>query len=310
MRLLSSILFLSISLASAAFQEASSPPVDHEKPVIKNSDRNLKKSKAEKHKPGKGPSAGSASSDENYPTGQAKAEDRQNSSNDRVYSVNVVSQAVGPRDPWFVTYVVFTGIGMLIGLGTLGLLYRQTTSTKLAADAANKSATYLSNSERAWILVNRVAVTAGAIDRPEGPQQVFVQCEVQNNGRTPARVLEMRAIWKAGPRTDPGKTWDENLYSPTKHLATPRWVVLPDPKLRTALNCPIPGFTGATGQSLPKPDQAGEANFIHGVVRYWDMFSETNRFTRFCYRWDNAGGAGSLPEGFNRAGGDQYNQQT
>jgi len=144
----------------------------------------------------------------------------------------------------------------------------------------------------------------GAADRPEGSKQVFIQCDAQNNGRTPARILEMRALLGIGPIGDPSKTWDEGLYKPSENAKTPRWVVLPN--LRTALHYPIPGFASAVGQPLPTPPQ-GEAIFIHGVVRYWDMFSETNRFTQFCFRWNE--GTPTKPAQFASAGGDQYNQQ-
>jgi hypothetical protein len=184
---------------------------------------------------------------------------------------------------------------------------RNVAIARSSADAAHNIADHLARSERAWVLITRVAVTAGAIDRPEGPHQVFIQCEVRNSGRTPARVLEMRATMKLGLRSDPSQTWDKSLYKPSESAITPRWVVLPDPDLRTALNYPIPGFIGTVGQDLPTPG-AGQAIFIHGIVRYWDMFEETDRFTQFCYRWDDP--LPNRPEGFRPAGGDQYNQQT
>jgi hypothetical protein len=156
-------------------------------------------------------------------------------------------------------------------------------------------------------LVSKVELTSGASDRPEGNRQVFIQCAARNHGRTPARVLGLKAICAVGPISDPGQTWDESLYDPNGQTV-PRWVILPDKS--SALNCPIPGYVADPGQRIHGPLSDGEAIFIHGVVRYWDTFSETERTTRFCYRWKNAAEVPGMDAGYYPAGGDAYNQQT
>jgi hypothetical protein len=175
------------------------------------------------------------------------------------------------------------------------------------ADAALHQTNHMVASERAWLLVSRIEFTAGASDRPEGTKQVFIQCAAINHGRTPARVLGMKALTAIGPISDPGQTWDESLYDPDGET-TPRWVILPDKA--SALACPVLGFTAEPGQVFRAPLGEGQARFIHGVVRYWDMFSETERFTRFCFRWDNENERPGLGTGFHVAGGDRFNQQT
>jgi hypothetical protein len=151
MRLLLTVMFL----ASITLSLQTSPAVHSEKPVVKNSG-NLKEEKAQKHIASKDSAAVASDTDKNDPTSQPK-EQAHPDSNDRVYSVNVVAQPEPKRDPWFVAYVVITGISVLVGLGTLGLVYRQTSATKLAADAAKKSAevaeSALKLSERADVLL-------------------------------------------------------------------------------------------------------------------------------------------------------------
>jgi hypothetical protein len=119
--------------------------------------------------------------------------------------------------------------------------------------------------------------------------------------------LGLNAIYAPGPISDPGQTWDDRLYDSDGQI-TPKWVILPDKS--SALYCPIPGLFAERGQVLRGGTEEGEAFFIHGVVRYWDMFSETIRFTRFCCRWHNDNETPGFDSGFHVAGGDRYNQQT
>lgn len=173
-----------------------------------------------------------------------------------------------------------------------------------AADASLKQVNYMAATERAWIMDTRATLTAGAKDRPEGSEQVFIHCAAKNEGHSPARVLGMNAILAVGPISDPGQTWDEKLYDFPKD-ATPNWTILPDKS--SALNVPVSGLIGQPGQTIRCPIQDGQTSFIHGVIKYWDVFSETARFTRFCYRYEETPGTFY---GFYRAGGDRYNQQT
>jgi len=191
-----------------------------------------------------------------------------------------------------------------------GLVNAATDNAKSAQDSAEtalKQANHIVASERAWILPISVILSSGASDRSEGNEQVFIQCAAENHGRTAARVLGLKALAAIGPVSDPGQTWDQSLYDPDSQTA-PRTVILPNKA--TALHCPVPGFTAKPGQEVRGDYKPGEALFIHGVIRYWDMFSETDRFTRFCLRWHNVGEPPGTKAGFHFAGGDRYNQQT
>jgi hypothetical protein len=187
---------------------------------------------------------------------------------------------------------------------TLAAIVWQAVISRNAVAVALKQVNYMAASERAWVMDTSVILSAGAKDRPEGSDQVFIQCAAKNEGRTPARVLGMNAIVANGPVSDPGKTWDKKLYSFPKTL-TPKWTILPDKS--SALHCPVNGLTGQPGQTIRKATVDGETSFIHGVIKYWDVFSETDRFTRFCYRYQENPGTAYT---FYRAGGDRYNQQT
>jgi hypothetical protein len=196
------------------------------------------------------------------------------------------------------------GIATWALIFTLGAIVWQAIVGGNAAAAAIKQVNYMASSERAWVMDTTVILSAGATDRPEGSEQVFVQCAAKNEGRTPARVLGMNAILAVGPISNPGKTWDKKLYWFPKST-TPKWTILPDKS--SALHCPVPGLTSQPGQTLRRPATEGETSFIHGVIKYWDVFSETPRFTRFCYRYQETIGSA---HGFFRVGGDGHNQQT
>ncbi len=190
---------------------------------------------------------------------------------------------------------------------TLFMITWQSAATASAASAANRGIEHSIASERAWVLVDSVILASGKAELPEGTDQVFIQCNARNHGRSAARVLGMRAVHAVGPISDPGKTWDAKLYE-SDGQDTPRWVILPDKN--TALHCAVSGFFAKTGQVITGNLNPGESIFIHGVVRYWDMFSDTERTTRFCYRWYPLGEKPKMSAGFYSAGGDSYNQQT
>jgi hypothetical protein len=199
------------------------------------------------------------------------------------------------------------GTAVLALLLTLLVIAEQTNETRKSATAALRQVDYMAASERAHVIDTRVVVSSGAIDMREGSNQVFIQCAAKNEGRTPARVLGMNAILAVGPISNPGETWDKKLYWFGKNL-TPQVTILADKS--HPLNCPVPGRTAQPAQprdTLPPPNMDGGAWFIHGVIKYWDIFSEAPRFTRFCYRYEERSGSAY---GFYRAGGDGYNQQT
>jgi hypothetical protein len=190
---------------------------------------------------------------------------------------------------------------------TLFVIAWQSAETARAAKAAQMATEHSIASERAWILPEMVWIGSGAKDAPEGSDQVFILCDIKNHGKTPARVFGMNARWEVGPISEPAKTWDDSLYT-FDAKAKPKWVVLPDK--HTALSAPIPGFTATAKSKVQIPTQPGGTMFIHGVIRYWDMFCKADRFTRFCYRWESEKENPAMGEGYHQAGGGAFNQQT
>jgi hypothetical protein len=208
---------------------------------------------------------------------------------------------------WHVLLTWPEGITAWAVIFTLFAIAWQSAETARAAKAAQMAIEHSIASERAWILPEMVWIGSGAKDAPEGSDQVFVLCSITNHGNTPARVFGMNAVWGIGPIAEPAKTWSDSLYSFNKK-AKPKWVVLPDK--HTALSVPIPGFTATAKSKIPIATKAGETMFIHGVIRYWDMFCKVDRLTRFCYRWESAEENPAMPEGYHQAGGGNFNQQT
>ena len=190
-----------------------------------------------------------------------------------------------------------------------GVLKDSVVVAQQAADAAEKSASGLANSERAWLLVEKVWFGShpdklGQTTIPWG--ELVIRCETKNYGRTPARVLDVRAMIEFGSTHDPSRIpLDERIYE-SSGIAVPRWVVLTDRKQTF--------YAVQFDSSRPEQEFKVTGNtricFIHGTIEYWDMFSETRRFTRFCFRWDSTDGNRRQGEEFIREGEDSYNQQT
>jgi hypothetical protein len=165
-------------------------------------------------------------------------------------------------------------------------------------------AEHIVTSERAWVQVSKLTLTSGSIDHPQGRNQVFVSCGCINYGKTPARVLGLNVLLTQSPINNPESAWNKSLYDFSGKI-TPKWIIAPN--IPKHVYETIQGFTANPDDELPPPS-AGNAYFIHGVLRYWDAFSETDRFTRFCYREDRGGSR--LGKGWHIAGAERCNQET
>jgi len=190
--------------------------------------------------------------------------------------------------------------------GVVGIIVALMTvfATRDAAKAALKQANHMVASERAWVVVSKVNLTSGSIDHPNGSNQVFVSCGAKNYGQTPARILGMNVRLAIGPINDPEESWNENLYNFDGQTTT-KWIIVPS--IPKHLYRSIQGFSANPNNELPIPN-AGKAYFIHGVIRYWDVFSKKDKFTRFCFREDREGTL--LGKGWHVAGGERCNQET
>ena len=192
----------------------------------------------------------------------------------------------------------------LIAWYTLRRIAQQASIMQEHATHLRSLAEHITTSERAWIEVRKIAITAGAIDHPQGTTQTFVSSKLMNYGKTPARVLGLNVLLNQGPINDPENTWNESLYD-FSGKTTPKWIIVPT--IPKHVYEPIQGLIAKPDTELPAPDP-GKAYFIHGVLKYWDVFSQTDRFTRFCYREDS--GDSLLGKGWHVAGGERCNQET
>ena len=190
-----------------------------------------------------------------------------------------------------------------------GILKESVGAANVSAEAARASADALINSERAWLLVEKVWFGSD----PNKPRQdtiplgeLVIRCEAKNYGRTPARVLDVRAMIEFGATKDPTKIpLLERIYDASS-VSIPRWVVLPDRKQTfNALQ-----FDSFLAEEESRAVGNNGTCFIHGIVEYWDMFTETRRFTRFCFRQRSGDDSLGVTETFLREGGDSYNEQT
>ena len=98
-------------------------------------------------------------------------------------------------------YLVLIGIsGIVVAIGTLEILEKQTDATNNAANAALLNAQAVINSERAWMLLHKSL-------RPDGPHPDWeFEARVQNFGKTPARIIALKIEHQIGGRDAPPNT--------------------------------------------------------------------------------------------------------
>jgi hypothetical protein len=177
---------LAVLLLTCCVCEAQqSPSTPTKKPVVKKSGESLKSNKTDQHKTTESKPSGAIDTLTSAPASESEQKQHQDQPQREPYTVKIVSQ---PRDELFVTYVRITAASLIVGVGTLIVVLRQTKSTRIAANAAKASADVLINIERPWLLVSRAHS-----QRP--PSSVggksYLLFNVKNYGKTPAMILEV-----------------------------------------------------------------------------------------------------------------------
>jgi len=94
------------------------------------------------------------------------------------------------KDALYRWYLRFAIAGVFVALVGIVLLIFQTIATKKAADAALLQVKHVIKSERPWILVENVQLSE--LLPMEHQQPIQVSYEVNNYGRTPARIVRAR----------------------------------------------------------------------------------------------------------------------
>jgi hypothetical protein len=169
-------------------------------------------------------------------------------------------------------------LGAFIGLA---VLIWQTILTRKAANAAKASAEALISAERGWVMVDLVPVPAGislvlghtSKGHNEPDRQYIsarVRCVCNNQGKTPAKILEKRAaaiIVKADQPLPEQPNFDIEIQDPVPHYvqgndaAKRDWTLFADGK-----------------------EETGAMVVVYGTVRYRHLFSNQDVHSSFGYR--------------------------
>lgn len=186
----------------------------------------------------------------------------------------------------------------ILGVPTLYYLIRQTKATRIAADAALLNARAVMDSERAWMIAG---ITKIPTSSQEANPLMLVPIQRINKGKTPAFIMEMGSrIEVVGP--------DEILPSvPSGYRVNniAKW---------DGIGAPL-APNGEIGQNLvdavPELSQVlakQKVLWVHGYIRYHDIFLIEVRETYFCFQWNlqTRGEEGTQwavdgPEAYNRA---------
>jgi hypothetical protein len=131
--------------------------------------------------------------------GTKKTSDARQEPDDRVYRVKIEPQ---PTDLLYIASIIISGLAVLVGVGTLLIVWRQTGSIRKAAEAAQLNAQAIINAERPWVmpeLENTILVPGLRQSSKDGTLKVVTPPEtefrlwIKNEGRTPAHILSVIA---------------------------------------------------------------------------------------------------------------------
>ncbi len=121
--------------------------------------------------------------------------------------VENIRNAAPHKDGW--DYAIL-GIQVLLALiAIIGgrWAYRTVKATEIAAYAARDANERAMKAERAWLIVTEAELVG---NKPGEPGTVYIQCAVNNIGKTHARVLGIKAILRVVPINEPGKSRDDS----------------------------------------------------------------------------------------------------
>lgn len=171
--------------------------------------------------------------------------------------------------------VAVTLAAVWIAFGTLADLKEQTSTARIAADAAKKSADAVINSERAWMFADLKAASGMNMAVSNSQTHIYIRVECNNVGRSPAWIIEVRVKFmfieadKLPPI--PGLDDAEQVWAGTRPMAPN------DEPFST-------GEIMLTADGIQVIDSTTrKLAVVYGVVRYRDIFAD-NLSTTFGYR--------------------------
>jgi hypothetical protein len=270
MRFVPITLILLLSIFSATLQ-AHSQTTESKKPIANDSAANHAGNESGSHEQKKLNTARPTSGVIGQPKGQPKEEDHGAQPSNGIYRVEVVSQ---PRDVLYLIYVGLTALTLVVLVGTLLMIYRQTGVFRRA--------------ERAW-MVGKSEITPFKVN-----EKVFYPATFTNVGKSPAKVIEAGvSLKKIGSLSHISL---QPKYEPNEVLSFNEMLVAPTDSFD--LTAPEIGMTESEYKSL---NLSPPTLFLyaHGFVKYVDAFGVKHE-TRFCESYYISGSTGPTVEGFQR----------
>lgn len=167
-----------------------------------------------------------------------------------------------------------------IGLKTLRAIREQTQETSRSAKAAEDSAAFLLQSERAWLTVT----VENPEEPPEKAQFVWIEVPIANRGKTPARIKSVLATSKLVPIPPnawtgrPGELPKEPDYSDANKLVPITEIdiiIAPTDSLRHVHVFIFP-------EEWKKVRRRELSLYVYGYVEYFDTIRGLEHETRFC----------------------------
>jgi hypothetical protein len=160
------------------------------------------------------------------------------------------------------------------------IMERQTAATETTANAANLNAEALINSERPWILVENFQLFE--LVPMENQIPVRFAFDIQNYGRTPARITKYRARLHINESTEMPP--DPNVYALFDSDIPQRIVpVNREPALRDSVLLQPRYYLSQA--EIEQITNGVRFLWAYGFVRYEDVLVRREYETRFCYRY-------------------------
>jgi hypothetical protein len=166
---------------------------------------------------------------------------------------------------------------------------RQTVAMRIAADASQKSAEALINSERAWILVDIPSFETPNFD-PERLQIFWIFPAIMNHGRSVARIKRVKGALALLPE---GNTLPAVPEYPRGPSFDDRVDILLPPK-----TAPLQPHLPITAKEWQDVQDSKISLFVYGLVEYFDGVSKTQRLTSYCLSFVIKAGYSPAETGF------------
>lgn len=235
------------------------------------------------------------------------------------------SQATTQHPIWAFVFVVkalasalsliFTGLLVFVGFITCGVIAWQSWETRRAAEAVR-------NSERAWILVEKISPNNKEI---KGDTIPVFGYRFKVFGKTPAKIVEVAFRYRIVQSRQRGNLKEPDLPIPPEYGKSPEIDTIPDigsvlPPLREFDVAVILESANLSWTEYGLITSREKFICSYGFVKYIDAFDRTKiRETRFCYVYDaklggilksEVTGEELSPDDFRVGGPPEYNDAT